>query len=143
MKKGGYFTVEAVFVVSICIWIFAALVFQGLHVHDRVVIESVTNEQTAQWLSKGKEEKAETWKKKTEKVLESRLLLMKVNKIEPEDRQTKVIVKVHYTIPISLPYMKKILSGGSGLSVFETEREHVCGAKYRWDHEALLEKKGE
>lgn len=37
------FTVEAVFVVSICIWVLVALCYGGLYVHDRAVMVSDVN----------------------------------------------------------------------------------------------------
>lgn len=143
MKKNGYFTVEAVFIVTICIWVFAALVFQGLYVHDTVVMESETNERTAEWLSGGKEKKETEWQTDMTKRLNNKLFLMKVTRVKTEEKINKVIVKAYYELPVSLPYLKKILSGGKALSAFETERERLWAAKYRWDYEALQERKGE
>ena len=37
------FTVEAVFVVSICIWVLVALCYGGMYVHDRAVMASDVN----------------------------------------------------------------------------------------------------
>ena len=68
---------------------------------------------------------------------------MKVTRVKTEEKINKVIVKAYYELPVSLPYLKKILSGGKALSAFETERERLWAAKYRWDYEALQERKGE
>ena len=51
MRMKGVYTVEAVFIMSICIWVMVALCYGGMYVHDIVVLESVTNEEVAAWLS--------------------------------------------------------------------------------------------
>ena len=42
---------EAVFVMSISIWILTALCYGGFYVHDCLVLESGTNEVTAEWIA--------------------------------------------------------------------------------------------
>ena len=53
MEKGGYYTVEAVFIVTICIWVVMALLYSGLYVHDRMVAISEMNQKLAEKFQRG------------------------------------------------------------------------------------------
>ena len=71
------FTVEAVFVVSICIWVLVALCYGGLYVHDRAVmvsdVNSIVNRELIQRMSEDEG--------KSRKEINEHLYLLKIRQI--------------------------------------------------------------
>lgn len=127
-RVNGYYTVEATFVVTICIWVLAALCFGGLYIHDRAVLSSTVNEMTAEWIEK-EEVKKKDWVKTAKSQLNETLFLMQVNRVEAEKTLSVWNIRVRYELPGALTYLKKIWSE----KVYETTREDVNPAVYKWD----------
>jgi hypothetical protein len=138
-KKASY-TVEASFVVSICIWVLFALLYSGLYIHDQMVVSSVTNEMTASRFQNGRSKVTDGWKKKVKKKLEKSLFLMQIQEVKGSKALNTVTVKVRYSLPISLDLLKKIFSSGKGGTTFSTTRELVKPVEYKWDLNLLKEK---
>lgn len=139
MKK-AYYTVEATFVVSICVWVLFALIYGGFYIHDRVILGSVTNEMTFSRFQNGQESVTEKWQLQVKKELEGRLFLMQIKEVKGEKGLMTVKMQVRYGLPISLDKIRKILSGGSEGTTFVTTRELVQPTVYKWDYDLLKEK---
>lgn len=142
MKVRGVYTLEAVFIVSISIWILVALCYGGMYVHDRVVMESVTNEETASWLSRSGAQSEQEWRTALEKKLEQNLLILRVHSVQTTKKLQSQKVQVRYSVPVSWTLLKKIWSGNKNTVVYETEREDVVPAKYKWDASIVDTEKG-
>lgn len=138
MKADGYYTVEATFIITICVWVMVSLCYGGLYIHDRIAMETVTNELAGRDFSDGKKVEVNEWKKNAEKKLEKCLYLLQVKAVSADRGITAVKIKVRYRLPISFDYLKKILSGGKAEPVFETAREIVQPAKSKWDYDLFL-----
>ena len=82
MRMKGVYTVEAVFIMSICIWVMVALCYGGMYVHDIVVLESVTNEEAAAWLSSSGQKQEKVWLADLRKDLDNKLFLFQVRTIK-------------------------------------------------------------
>lgn len=136
MRRGGYYTVEAVFIVSICIWVLIALCYTGFYVHDSLLLESGSNEQTAAWIADGTKDKAK-WEKEVKKALQTKMFLIRIKSVKAEKGLAHVKVKVHYDLPISWIKLKQMLSRGKSEQKEETERENVQAARYLWDYEVI------
>lgn len=124
---------EAAFVVTICVWVLAAICFGGLYVHDRVVLESNTNEMTAAWLSEEKREEKDIWVENVRRKLDDQLFLIQVHAVETQGLLQSQRVRVRYSLPVTWLFLKKALTGGKPETVFETVREDIVPAKYMWD----------
>lgn len=139
MKK-AYYTVEATFVVSICVWVLFALIYSGFYIHDRVILGSVTNEMTSSRFQNGRESVTGKWELQIKGELERRLFLMQIKEVKGEKGLMTVTLQVRYGLPISLDKIRKILSGGSGGTTFVTTRELVRPVEYKWDYDLLKNK---
>lgn len=139
MKQANY-TVEAVFVISICIWVLIALFYGSFYIHDRVILGSVTNEWTAVQFQKAETAVSEKWEQDVKKDLERRLFLIRINRVHAKKGVADVKVEVYYKLPISIKNIKALFSGGDKEDCFVTVRELTRPAEYKWDYSLLKEK---
>lgn len=134
MRRDGYYTVEAVFIVSICLWVIIALCYTGLYVHDSLLLESAGNEQTAEWAAAGTE-KREKWEKCTKKELQRKMFLFQIKSVNAKKGLNGIKVKVRFSLPVSWKKLKQMLSKEKSELAEEIERENVQAARYLWDYE--------
>lgn len=139
MKK-AYYTVEAAFVVSICVWLLFALIYGGFYIHDRVILGSVTNEMISSRFQNGREAVTEEWERNVKHELQRQLFLMQIKEVKGDKGLLDVKMQIHYSLPISLDRIRKIFLGGSKNAVFETARELVKPMEYKWDYDLLKKK---
>lgn len=139
MKK-AYYTVEAAFVVSICVWLLFALIYGGFYIHDRVILGSVTNEMTSSRFQNGREAVTEEWERNVKHELQRQLFLMQIKEVKGDKGLLDVKMQIHYSLPISLDRIRKIFLGDSKNAVFETARELVKPMEYKWDYDLMKKK---
>lgn len=130
--RDAYYTVEAVFVMSICVWILIALCYGSFYVHDRLLLGSEVNERAADWISSGGENAAD-WVKKQKTQIQDKMFLFRIQKIQIKKKLAAKKIQVIYTVPISWKNMRKLFTGENGQAEFITERETVHPAGYIWD----------
>lgn len=139
MKQANY-TVEAVFVISICIWVLLALLYGSFYIHDRVILGSVTNEWTMAQFQKAETPISEEWKENVREDLEKRLFLVRINRVQAKKHAAEIKVEVHYKLPISIKNIKALFSEGDQEDCFVTVRELPRPTEYKWDYRLLKEK---
>lgn len=137
MKMRGVYTVEAVFVVSICVWVLVAICLGGMYAHDRVVLESVTNEEGAAWLSQPDTVSEKEWTDGLREKLDGQLYLFRIRGVTTKSVLSGRQIRVRYTVAISWKFLKGIWMNGKSEVAFETVREDVEPAIYMWDASVL------
>lgn len=135
-KVRGSYTVEAVFIVTICVWVLMAILYCGLYIHDRIVLSSTVNEETAAWLASGDMSEAQ-WKKEMRECLERKLFLFTICDVSDKTGWNTKTVTVRYSIPVTEALLKHILSENKVQPSYETKREDIEPARYKWN--AILE----
>lgn len=135
MRIRGVYTVEAVFIMSICVWVLIALCYGGIYVHDRVVLESVTNEETAAWLSSTERGEESRWRGDLEQELDKRLFLFRIRSVKVTSGWKEKKIRICYTMPVSWRLLKRIFMGNRSEAVYETSREDIVPAKHMWEME--------
>ena len=138
MVRGSY-TVEAVFIMTICVWIFMGIFYCGFYVHDRIILSSVTNESTAMWLNSAENISEKKWKQELLSELEEKLFLIQINEISSQKGIGSKKVKIRYSLPISWIFLRRILMGGENSSVYQTTRENIEPAESMWDAQIVRE----
>lgn len=138
--KGGYYTVEATFVMTICIWILMALFYSGFYVHDRMIVESEMNGVLSQHFQKGEGKITREWQEKIKAYMDKKLFLMRIQKLEIKKGLASADMCLTYQLPISLGRLKQIFSKGKSSLSFSVSRELVRPAKYKWDYDIMKEK---
>lgn len=139
MKQANY-TVEAVFVMSICVWVLLALFYASFYIHDRVIMGSVTNEQIQRHFQETEAKVSEEWKKELKENLSGRLFLIKINKVEAKKQLATVNVKVFYRLPISVKNIKTLFTDKKAEEAFATTKKQIRPVEYKWDYRVLKEK---
>lgn len=138
MKQASY-TVEAIFVVSICVWVLLALIYGSLFIHDKAILGSVTNGLTKEHFQAAGATASKEWVADVKENLSKRLFLMKIGKVEAKKGVSDVRVKVFYDLPISVANIRALFTGKSKEEYFETTGEIVQPVEDMWN--ALLLKK--
>lgn len=137
MEKGGYYTVEAVFIVTICIWVVMALLYSGLYVHDRMVVISEMNQKLAEKFQRGDGEGTSEWRDKERRAIEDKLMLLRIKKMEVKKGALSAEMTVTYDLPVSLRGIKSLFGGGKQFMSLAVARELVNPVKYKWDYDIL------
>lgn len=137
MEKGGYYTVEAVFIVTICIWVVMALLYSGLYIHDRMVVVSEMNQKLAEKFQRGDGEAALEWQDEARQSIANKLMLMRIKKIKVKKGVLSAEMTVTYDLPVSLRGIKSLFSGGRPSMSLAVARELVNPVKYKWDYDIL------
>ena len=140
MEKGGYYTVEAVFIVTICIWVLMAILYSGLYVHDRMVVISEMNQKLAEKFQRGDGEGTLEWQDEARQSIANKLMLMRIKKIKVKKGALSAEMTVTYDLPVSLRGIKSLFSGGRQYMSLAVERELVNPVEYKWDYDILKEK---
>lgn len=135
MRIKGVYTVEAVFIMSICVWVMMALCYGGMYVHDKVVLESVSNGETAAWLSSMESKEESQWKKDLKQELDKKLFLFQIRSVKVTSGWKEKKVQIRYRVPVSWKLLKKIFMENRSEAVYETSRENITPAKSMWEGE--------
>ena len=139
LNKSGYYTVEATFIVTICIVVLMAILYTGLYVHDRIIIETVTNRQASYWVHQNEDEKwsEEEFTDELKTDLDRKLFLFTVGHVDVDEMIILKTVKVNYRIPVSLGFLKRIWGGNDGSRQESISISEVRPAKWKWDADAI------
>lgn len=139
--RGGYFTVEATFVMTICIWVIMALLYSGLYLHDRIVVRSELSGTLEKSFRDGKKIFTTEGKADVEKTMEKKLFLMQIKKIHFEKGMFTAEGALTYELPISLEKLKNIFMKDKESATITVKRDWLHPSQYKWNYDAS--KKGE
>lgn len=136
MYCAGYYTVEAVFVMMISLWVLMAMCYTGLYVHDRLLLESGINGQTVKWIYEG-QNRQEEWEKEIKKELQDKMFLFRISSVEAVKKTKSVTVKMYGTIPISQKLLSRVFNKSKDGILWQTQRENIWGAESCWNAEMI------
>lgn len=138
-EGGGYYTVEATFIVTICIVVLMAILYTGLYVHDRIMIETVAARYASYWIHQDEDEKwdEEQFVEELKGDLKKKLFLFTVHHIGVDETLILKTVNVRYDVPVSLGFLKRIWSGEDGSREESISFSEVRPAKWKWDADAI------
>lgn len=128
--KNAYYTVEATFVMTICISIIMLLIYGGFYVHDRVIVKSEMNEIIAEHFQ---EEITSEQKQKVKKYLDKKLWLLRIEQIQLTKHVKSIEMKLTYPLPALLSKFR--LS-----SSIEITQERIKPTKDKWDYDIYIRK---
>ena len=144
-RRSGYYTVEATFIVTICIVILMAILYTGLYVHDRIIVETVASSQASYWIHQDEEEKwsEEEFVEELRTELKKKLFLFTVHHVGVDEALIIKTVNVRYQVPVSLGFLRRIWGGDDGSREESISVSEVRPAKWKWDADAIKGEKND
>ena len=136
---GAYYTVEATFVVTICVFVLMAILYTGFYVHDKVVLGALPSGYLGLWSRSIEEERCDEGELEEiiEENLKSAFFLFRVGSVSVKSGLLENTVEVNYNYNISIGFLKKILSGKKNTVTYSCES--INPAKLKWDAETIDE----
>ena len=107
MKEASY-TVEAVFVGCITIWVILALLYSSFYIHDRMILGSEIGNRIECGSERGELSVSEKEENNLCRLLNEKLFLMKINQVSLTKKIASVRADVRYSLPISLSEIKAL-----------------------------------
>ena len=107
MKEASY-TVEAVFVGCITIWVILALLYSSFYIHDRMILGSEIANRIESGSERGEWSVSEKEENNLCRLLNEKLFLMKINQVSLTKKIASVRADVRYSLPISLSEIKAL-----------------------------------
>ncbi len=124
---------------TISVWVMLSCFYTGMYVHDCVVLESMANEWAMKWISSEEKSAAKNWISEEKESIQSNLYIMRIKDIHMKKTTWETRVKISYQLPISLRFLRKILTGGNESCQYQTKRENINPAKVMWDSQLIRE----
>ncbi|MBO6109125.1 MAG: hypothetical protein J6P16_06965 [Eubacterium sp.] len=139
ISQNGYYTVEATFIVTICITIIMAVLYTGLYVHDRMEIETISHRQLSRWVHMKEDKKygEDEFVQRLRQDLDKHLFLLAVTGTEVSDSLISTEVRVRYSLPVTFSFLRRIWGGDDGEREEEAGVYNVYPARLKWDMDAI------
>lgn len=106
------FTVEAVFVVSIVVWIVVSICYLSVFTHDQTALFSLTQSYVEQAVENGSEFTEDGLRAGLMPYISSHMMLCRIDNISVKKRLMSVDVDLEYTTQVQFPFAGKLLSAG-------------------------------
>ena len=132
------FTVEAVFVVTIVIWIVAAICYLSVYSHDEVALYTLTQNFLELAAENGKQLKESEVQIGLREYLEEHLILSRMRRVGVKEKPQFVQVDLEYYADVKFPFPKILLPAARGKRIC-ISHEKLFAPNYMWDYEAVKE----
>ncbi|MCM1244545.1 MAG: hypothetical protein NC293_02745 [Roseburia sp.] len=129
------FTVEAVFVMSITVWVLFAVCYLSLYAHDRTAVYSLGESFLEKTVENGKDWEERETASRLRDYLEEHLMISQVREVSVKKSLLSVSAEVLFCVDIQIPFLKKMLTGEDGKQV-HLSHEKIFPSYYMWDSEA-------
>ncbi len=127
VKRKGSYTVEAVFVMTISVFVILALCYAAMFMHDKAAVLSAGH-----YILEPEPEKKQS-KKELEEILEGKLFLIRINHTAYKDQIFSRKITVHYSLSLSVPLLKRALLGDDGTAQITVEQGKTDPVVLMWD----------
>ena len=141
MKEASY-TVEAVFVGCITIWVILALLYSSFYIHDRMILGSEIGNRIECGSGRGELSVSEKEENNLCRLLNEKLFIMKINQVSLTKKIASVRADVRYSLPISLSEIKALFVTRETGQNFVFTKELIRPMEMKWDYDLLKGKGG-
>ncbi len=127
VKRKGSYTVEAVFVMTISVFVILSLCYAAMFMHDKAVVLSASHyvlEKEPEDDQSGKEINGE---------LAGKLFLIRIHHAEIKNRIFSKKITVDYSLSLSFPMLKRALLGDDETAQIITEQGKADPTALMWD----------
>lgn len=111
-RRRASFTVEAVFVVSMIVWVVASVCYLSVFTHDQAAMFSLTQSYVEQMEENGNEFTEDRLEAGLAPYLRSHMMLCRISYISVKKKLTSVNVEIEYTAEVRFPFARELLRAG-------------------------------
>lgn len=134
--KRASFTVEAVFIMSITIWILLSICYLSMYAHDCTAIYSLGESFLEREVENGKECKEQEMVSALKDYLTEHLMISQIEEVSVKKKLLSVEGEILFCVDIHVPFLKNILTGEKGKRV-HLSHEKIFPPYYMWDSEVI------
>lgn len=132
--KGASFTVEAVFIMTITVWIFISICYFSLYSHDSALIGSLGHNYIEMQMESKEEMKENKLENEAKKYIQKQLFICEIEDIAVHKKVLSLDMEIRYRADIRFPFAEKLMTGKAG-KVIRFSHELLRPAQYLWDSE--------
>lgn len=134
---------EAVFVMSIVLWIVISICYLSMYAHDQTVLESLGKNYLELSVENGKDWKEAEVAVQLKKYLQEHLLICDIKDVSVEKKILSVEAGIQFGVRVRFPFVEKLLTGNEGKRIY-ISHEVIFPPYYLWDSEVISDvvKKG-
>ena len=126
------FTVEAVFVINITIWVLAAVCYAAVYSHDRTAMYSMTEQFMEQSVENGKKFTESEMETGMEQYMNEHLFLCRADRITVKRALLSVRTDISFHVEVRVPFLQKLLTGEKGRKI-SVSHEVLFAPEYLWN----------
>ncbi len=130
------FTVEAVFIMTISIWVTASICYLSVYSHDRTALYSLAQNYLEQSVENGKNFTESEVRSGLKKYLEEHMLLFRIDGVSVKKGALSIQSEIRFHIEARLPFAARLLSSDSERRS-SISHEVLFAPCYMWDCEIL------
>lgn len=116
-SRTASFTVEAVFVMCITVWVLAAVCYLSVYSHDRTVLYALAQNYLEQSVENGKEFSKTDLESGMKQYIGKHLFLCRIEKIRVEKKVMSVSAEITFYADVNIPFARKLLTGDRGRNI--------------------------
>lgn len=131
-QKKASFTVEAVFVMTITIWILLGMCYLTLYVHDKTVVCSLLHNFIQIQTERGQTEKAAEMSSQLKEELETDLFISDIKWVKVEKEFLALRAEVSCQAEVHVPFIKMMLSS-KWANTAKVSHPTLSAPEYLWD----------
>lgn len=137
-QKKASFTVEAVFVMTITIWILLSMCYLTLYIHDKTVLYSIAHDFIEMETERGEKRETAELSSCLKEELESYLLISEIRSVKIQKRYLGLQAEVCFQITAHVPFMRDLFPGNGGKTV-GISHQTLSAPEYMWDSQMAEE----
>ncbi len=130
--KKASFTVEAVFVMTITVWILLSLCDLALYMHDKTVLCTITHDFMERETGHGEKRGTSELSSCLKEELETHLLISEIKTVNIKQRFLELRAEVRFRITAHLPFVRDLYNG-NGWKTVEISHQTLSAPEYMWD----------
>lgn len=116
-SRTASFTVEAVFVMCITVWVLAAVCYLSMYSHDRTALYTLAENYLEQSVENGKGFSKADLESGMKQYIGKHLFLCRIEQIRVERKVMSVSAEIMFYADVQIPFVRKLLTGSRGRNI--------------------------
>lgn len=135
-RRKASFTVEAVFVINITIWVLAAVCYAAVYSHDRTAMYSMAEHVMEQSVENGKKFTVTEMEARMKQYMNEHLFLCRADRITVKRAFLSIRADITFHAEVRVPFIQKLLTGEKGRKI-SVSHEVLFAPEYLWSSKEM------